>query len=218
EQFLLLDTKAKFYFNDTGVRGFIVPKGDLEMEAKFKWVGKIAASLGLLGFMFAASGSAMADTYNIFLKSGGAVQSCATGGFTFTKTIAGTFNATSPSVTLNGTPSTPCFGVIATRTLNTGTLSVTVADVILNGQDQGLNVVSINGSLSNGNANGSYTIHFNTDKSFTVTQKQAPNNPQVGSGGYDFRNVNSVPEPETLWLSLGGLGALALSRRKRHRS
>ncbi|MBU1263550.1 MAG: PEP-CTERM sorting domain-containing protein [Gammaproteobacteria bacterium] len=188
------------------------------MKTRYNYLGQIAAAAGLLGVLLAASGSAMAASYNIILKtSDGAIQSCATGGFTFTKTTVGTFTATSPSVALNGTTATQCFGVDKSVTLSNGTLSVTVANVTVNGQDQGPNVVSINGNLSNGNANGSYTIHFLADKSFTITQKDGNADPQVGSGIYFIYNQNSVPEPETLWLALAGLSALVMSRRIRRR-
>ncbi len=191
------------------------------METNYKWLRKIAASTGLLGVMLAASGSAMADTYNIILKTGaGEIQTCATGGFTFTKTTVGSFAAASPSVAFVGSSSAACLGVTANVTLNSGSLTVNVANVTLNGQDQGPNVVSVNGSLSNGNSNGSYTINFLADKTFSITQKSGSNDVARGSGIYHIynTNTNTVPEPETLWLALVGLSALALARRKRRRS
>jgi hypothetical protein len=186
---------------------------------KTLYVRKIAATAGLLGVLLVASGSAMAASYNIILKtSDGAIQSCATGGFAFTKTTVGTFTTTSPSVALNGTTTTQCFGVDASKTLSTGTLNVTVANVTLNGQDQGPNVVSINGSLSSGNGSNNYTITFNANKTFIVNQNTGQS-PQVGQGVYYIHNTsNPIPEPETLLLALAGLSALALSRRKRRRS
>jgi hypothetical protein len=78
-------------------------------------------------------------------------------------------------------------------------------------------VVSISGSLSSGgNGANHYTINFNNDKSFTVTQNIGQN-PEVGSGTYHIFNINSVPEPESLALALLGLGALALARLRARR-
>lgn len=183
-----------------------------------KLIGQNAIRSGLLGVMLAASGSALAASYNIILKdAGGVIQTCATGGFTFTKTTVGTFPTSGASVALNGTNATPCFGVNQNSTLSSGTLNVTVANVTLNGQDQGPNVTSLSGSLTSaGNGSNSYTIAFAADKSFTVTQNNGQGR-QVGSGVYFVYNVNSVPEPETLWLGVAGLGALWLSRRLRRR-
>lgn len=169
-----------------------------------------------MAVLVVASGGAMAANYNIILKSGGTPSGCATGGFTFTKTTTGSFSASSPSVTLNGPAVTPCFGVAELRTLNLGALNVVVANVTANGQDQGPNVVSINGSLSSGNGSNHYTITFLNDKSFTVTQNTGQN-PQVGSGTYHVYNLASVPEPESLALVVLGLGALALSRLRARR-
>lgn len=166
--------------------------------------------------LLACSSSAFAATYNLILKSGGGViEACATGGFTFTKTAAGTFPASGSSVVLNGSQALPCFGVEQNRTLSTGSLSVTVANVTQNGEDQGPNVVSVAGSLSSGNGQNHYTITFAADKSFVVTRNTGQN-PQVGSGVYHVYNTaNTVPEPESLWLTLAGLSALVLSRRRR---
>lgn len=179
------------------------------------WLRQVAACGALLGVMFGASGSAIADTYNIILKSGGAAQSCATGGFTFTKSGVGTSAASGASVTLSGSVPLPCFGVDASRTL-TGPLSVTVANVTQDGQ-QIPSVVSINGNLSSGNGNNHYTIRFLADKTFTVTRNTGQD-PQVGAGTYHIYNINSVPEPQTLWLALLGLSGLAWSFRKRKRA
>jgi hypothetical protein len=171
---------------------------------------------GLMAVLLGASGTAAAATYNIILKSGGAANGCATGGFSFTKTTVGTSPATSPSVTLNGLAA-PCFGVNQNLTLSTGAVNVTVANVTLNGQDQGPNVVSIGGSLSSGgNGANHYTINLAHDKSFTVTQNTGQN-PVVGSGTYHIYNINSVPEPESLALALLGLSALAFARLRARR-
>lgn len=188
------------------------------MKTIYTRFGQIAASATLLGVMLAASGSAMAAAYNIILKtSGGAIQTCATGGFSFTKTTVGTFPASGASVTLNGSSAIPCFGADQNRTLSTGTLNVTVANVTLNEQDQGPNVVSIAGNLTSGSGSNNYTISFAADKTFTVTQNTGQN-PVVGSGVYYlFNTANAVPEPESLWLALAGLSALVLSRRLRRR-
>lgn len=179
------------------------------------WHTAKAARAGILALMLGVAGPAMADPYNILLKdSGGVVQTCATGGFTFTKTTVGSFPTTAPSVNLTASAANPCFGATNARTLNTGTLNVQVANVILNGQDQGPNVVSISGNLSSGNGANNYIIKFSSDRTFTLHQNtgSAGNEPQVGSGIYFVRNtVNQVPEPESLALVVVGLGALALS-------
>jgi hypothetical protein len=181
---------------------------------------------GLLGMMLAAAGPAMAATYNVILKTtSGAIQTCASGGFTFTKTTIGTFPTTSPSVILNGSTATPCFGVNQpNETLglgnpgNPGALNVAVADVTLNGQNQGPNVVSVSGNLTSGNGNNNYTINFLANHTFTVNENTGQN-PQVGSGTYYvFNTANAAPEPQTLWLVLGSLSALLMSRRLRRRA
>ena len=206
------------------VLGCNLPKDYSELKAKFQWLGKIAACAGRLGVIFPVSGSAMAANapYNIILKtSAGVIQTCATGALTFDKASVGptypaTGTATAESVVFDGSPA-PCLGVNADTTLNSGTLSVQVDNVTLNGQAQGPNVVSISGDLDNGNGNGRYLIHFNANKTFTINHREAPNDPQVGSGIYFIYDVNSIPEPETILLILAGLSALALSRRKRRR-
>jgi hypothetical protein len=195
-------------------------KGDLNMKTR-QWIGQNALRAGLLGMLLAASGSAMAASYNIILKDSGTALTCAPGAFLFDKSTVSSYPTTSPttspSVTLNGSAATPCFGVNQNLTLSTGTVNVTVANVTLNGQDQGPNVVSISGSLSSGgNGANDYTINFANDKSFTVTQN-IDQNPVVGSGTYHIYNINSVPEPESLALALLGLGALALTRLRARR-
>lgn len=189
------------------------------MNTTFNWLGKMAAAAGLLSITLFASGSALAATYNIILKTtGGVVQTCASGGFSFNKSVAGSFPTTSPSVVLSGSAQTPCFGVDALKTLSPGSLNVTVANVTLNGEDQGPNVVSINGALTSGNGSNNYTINFSSNKTFTINQNTGQN-PVVGTGVYHIYNASStVPEPETLLLALMGLGALAVSRRKWRRS
>lgn len=189
-------------------------KGDLDMKT-CKWLAPYTLGAGMLGLALAASGQQLAASYNIILKSGGAAQTCATGGFSFAKTTTGTFSTSGTAVTLNTSTVNPCFGAVATKTLSTGSVSVTVQDVTLNGQDQGPNVAFITGGLSSGTAVDDYTINFSSDKTFTVNLNTAPSQ-QVGNGTYFiFNDANAVPEPTSLWLILASLGALALARRAR---
>jgi len=183
-----------------------------------KGIGQNALRVGLLGMMLAASGSALAASYNIILKdAGGAIQTCATGGFTFSKATVGSFPTTGASVVLNGSNAIACFGATQNRTLSAGTLNVNVANVTLNEEDQGPNVTALSGSLSSSDGSNEYTITFAANRTFTVTQNTGQN-PQVGSGVYYvFNTANAVPEPESLWLALAGLSALLLSRRLRRR-
>jgi hypothetical protein len=223
-----------------------IPEGDLEMKKIYKRLGQLAASAGLLGIMLAASGSAMAANYNIILKdSAGALLPCATGGFTFDKTTAGTFSTTGASVTLTGCASTFVPG-IANGTYTPGALNVVVENVTLTkpgtgGQneplDQGPNVEGLTGTLQfttnapgtcagTGSTSGTktYTITFsyvagsqNTAGRTYTLSCAGPGN-FTTTGNYHVRNLaNPVPEPEVLWLTLAGLSALALSRRKRRR-
>jgi hypothetical protein len=214
------------------------------MKSIYKLFGQLAASAGLLGIMFAASGSAMAASYNIILKnSAGALLSCATGGFTFNKSTAGTFPASGASVTLAGCAFVPG---IANGTYTPGALNVVVENVTLNkpgtgGQneplDQGPNVEGLTGTLQyattapgtcagTGSTAGTktYTIAFayaagsqNTaGRTYTLTCAGPGNFSTVGQ--YHVSNLaNPVPEPEMLWLALVGLSALVMSRRIRRR-
>jgi len=209
---------------------------------KTRYIKQIAAAAGLLGVMFAASGSAMAASYNIILKdSAGALLSCATGGFTFNKSTAGTFPIPGASVALAGCIFVPG---IANGTY-TGTPNVVVENVTLNkpgtnGQteplNQGPNVEGLTGTLQyTTNAPGTcagtgsslgtktYTITFgytagsqnSAGRTYTLTCA-GPGSFTPRTGQYHVRNLaNPVPEPETLWLALAGLSALVLSRRRR---
>jgi len=217
------------------------------MKTIYKRFGQLAASAGLLGVMLAASGSAMAASYNIILKdSAGALLSCAKGGFTFNKTIAGSFPASGASVTLEGCPTT-FVPSIANGTYVPGGLNVVVENVTLNkpgtgGQneplDQGPNVEGLTGTLQYsttalGTCQGTgitagtktYTITFayaaGSQNSAGRTYRISCSGPGnfTKSGQYYVRNsANPVPEPEMLWLALAGLSALAMSRRKRRRN
>lgn len=223
-----------------------IPEGDLEMKTIYTRFGQIVASAVLLGVMLAASGSAMAGSYNIILKdSTGALLSCATGGFDFDKSNAGTFGTTGASVTLAGCAFVPA---IANGTYTPGALNVVVENVTLNkpgtgGQteplDQGPNVEGLTGTLqfatnAPGDCEGTgpatetktYTIAFSyaagTQNSAGRTYSIAcagPGSFTPRTGQYYVRNLaNPVPEPETIWLALAGLGALVLSRVKRRHS
>jgi len=223
-----------------------IPEGDLEMKTIYTRFGQIAASAALLGVMLAASGSAMAGSYNIILKdTAGALLPCATGGFDFDKTNAGEFATTDAAVTLTDCTFVPA---IANGTYTLGALNVVVENVTLNkpgtgGQteplDQGPNVEGLRGTLqfatsAPGDCEGTgvatdtktYTMTFSYA---AVTQNSAgrtysitcagPGSFTPRTGQYYVRNLaNPVPEPETLWLALAGLSALALSRVKRRRS
>jgi hypothetical protein len=117
-------------------------KGDLNMKTH-KWLTPKAWRGGLMGIVLAASGPAMAASYNIILKtSTGTALTCATGGFTFNKTDAGTFPSTGASVTLSGCLTS--FVPIAANGTYTGTPSVVVENVTLikpgtGGQNEPLN-------------------------------------------------------------------------------
>lgn len=214
------------------------------MKTRYKRLGQIAATAGLLGVMLAASGSAMAASYNIVLKdSAGALLSCASGGFTFNKSTAGTFPANAASVALAGCTFVPG---IANGAYTPGALNVVVENVTLNkpgtgGQNeplnQGPNVEGLTGTLqyvttAPGTCAGTgstaetktYTIAFayaagsqNTaGRTYTLTCT-GPGNFST-AGQYHVRNLaNPVPEPEMLWLALVGLSALVMSRRIRRR-
>lgn len=215
------------------------------MKTRYKRLGQIAATAGLLGVLLAASGSAMAASYNIILKdSAGAPLSCASGGFTFNKSTAGAFPASGASVALAGCTFVPG---IANGPYTPGALNVVVENVTLNkpgtgGQneplDQGPNVEGLTGTLqyattAPGTCAGTgstavtktYTIAFayaagsqnSAGRTYTITCA-GPGSFTPLTGQYHVRNLaNPVPEPEMLWLALAGLGALVMSRRIRRR-
>lgn len=210
------------------------------------WIGRNTLRAGLFGAMLAVSGSTLAATYNIILKdSGGTALACATGGFSFDKTSAGTFGTGGASVSLVDCPTT-FVPSIANGTYNPGALNVVVENVTLNkpgtgGQNellnQGPNVEGLTGTLqfstnAAGNCAGvgdsivnkTYTITFNYSAGSqntagrTFTLSCAGPDTFTTTGQYHVQNTaNAVPEPETLWLGVAGLGALLLSRRLRRR-
>jgi hypothetical protein len=200
----------------------------MEMKTRYKWLGRTAAFFGLLGVMLVASNAANADSYNIFFKTarGGTPLPCATGGFTFTKTVAGTFPTTGASATFapNCLPPATLNG-----TYTPGSLSVVVQDVTTT-EPQGPNVVGLVGTLqytttAEGDCGAAstnvdpktYTINFAANGTFQITCS-GPGAYTPITYQYFVNNLNQAPEPETLWLALAGLSALALSRRKRRRS
>ncbi len=209
------------------------------------WLRQVAACGALLGVMLGASGAVMAASYNIILKdAAGASLSCATGGFSFDKSTAGTFGVSGASVVLAGCPSSFVPG-IANGTYSPGSLQVVVENVTLdkpgtNGQNeplsQGPNVEGLTGTLQytttapgtcqgTGSTAGTkiYTITFAygggqnpANRTYTLTCAGSGN--FTTSGRYHVRNLASpVPEPQSLWLALAGLGVLALSLRRRNR-
>jgi hypothetical protein len=192
----------------------------------------LVAAMGLL-----MAGSAFAATYNIVLKDiADANIACTSGGFSFTKTVAGTFPTSGASVILTGCPTSFVPG-IANGTYTPGSLSVVVQD-ITTPQPQGPNVEGLTGTLQfattapgtcqgTGSTPGTktYTITFSyggvpnsASRTFTLTCS-GPGTFST-NGRYDVRNTAaSVPEPETLLLMLAGLGGYSLVtwRRRKNR-
>jgi hypothetical protein len=199
------------------------------MKTVYKWLGQLTASAGLLGVMLAASGSAMADTYNIILK-GITPPECATGAFTYTHTPATKPDSypVAPVITVLGqcfTDTEPVSTVIFNQN---STVQVVLENTTTPAGDQGSNVVGLAGSLSTSTTGNEvnavfYTITFSSGpRLYSVTKTTGTGGNQttesiVSNQPYDVRNTLSVPEPETLWLALAGLSALALSRFKRRR-
>ena len=195
---------------------------------------------GLAGMMLMAVGWGMASTasaqaYNVFLKAPASTTPliCASGGFTFTKSGVGTFATTGPSVTLSGCPTT-FVPSIANGVYSPGTgVSAVVESVTINAQDQGPNVVGLTGALgfqtsAGGDCAGAGTSTL--QKTYTITFSYLSSQPTPNPGGrmytitctgdgsfsvsglYHVNNTNTVPEPDSVWIALLGLGALLASR------
>ncbi|MGA7178274.1 MAG: PEP-CTERM sorting domain-containing protein [Thiobacillaceae bacterium] len=193
------------------------------------------SALGLVaaaGLMMA--GNAFAASYFIILKDNASNNiGCASGGFSFTKTSAGTFPTGGASVMLGRCTFVPG---IANGTYSPGNLSVVVQD-ITTPQPQGPNVEGLTGTLqftttAAGDCDGTgtstlpktYTITFSyggTPNPASRTYSIAcagPGNPLPPvTGVYDARNTASLPEPETLLLMLAGLAGYGLVMRRRRK-
>lgn len=205
------------------------------METKNRWIGKLAATAGLLSVMLVASGSAAAAPYNIIFKTRAGALACATGGFNFSKTVAGTFPAAGASAVFNAGCLTPA---LINGTYIPGGLNVVVQNITTT-EPQGPNVVGLTGTLqyttsaagdcgaaSADTAPKTYTLNFFYDgnpvagnRRYTITCS-GPGTPLAATSGlyHVVNTTNPVPEPETLGLALVGLSALALTLRKRRRS
>ncbi|PKO73948.1 MAG: hypothetical protein CVU23_00045 [Betaproteobacteria bacterium HGW-Betaproteobacteria-17] len=200
------------------------------MKTRYERLGQIAAAAGLLGVLLAASGSAMAATYNILLK-GTTTPSCATGAFTYTHTPStppGSYPV-APSIAVSAGCLTATEPTVA-RTFNqNSSVQVVLQSSTTPAGDQGSNVVGLTGSLRTSTTGTGVNVVF-----YTVTFLSGPRLYSVtkttGTGGnqsttpvvtnqpYDVRNtLASIPEPETLLLALAGLSALVVSRRMRRR-
>jgi hypothetical protein len=199
------------------------------MKTRYKWLGQIAVTAGLLGVMFAASGSATAATYNIILKNT-TTPSCATGAFTYTHTpttAPGSYPV-APSIDVSPGCFTATEPTVAS-TFNLSTVLVVLANTTTPAGNQGSNVVGLTGLLRTPTTGAGdnavfYTITFlASPRSYNVTKttgsgRNLITTPLVSNQPYDVRNtVASIPEPETLLLALAGLSALVLSRRIRRR-
>ena len=175
------------------------------MSMKYK-LGVLAAVAMLV------SGGAVAADYTVWLKDaqGQAYQSggvkCATG--TMNTAGAFTMNITAGCFA-TGQPAT-AVAISGTGTLNTAMIQskteqpVSSADgITFSGENLKLDWIS------KAPATGTRVFTF-TIPGATVND---PSTTIIGS--YHLFNVNSIPEPETLLLSLIGLVGLALTRRKR---
>jgi hypothetical protein len=197
---------------------------------KTLYIRQIAATAGLLGIMFAASGSVMAATYNIILKNT-TTPSCATGAFTYTHTPTTPPGAypVSPSIAVSAGCLTATEPTVA-RTFNqNSTVQVILENTTTPAGNQGSNVAGLTGSLRTATAGAGanavfYTVTFlSGPRLYSVTKTTGTGGnqstiPLVSNQPYDVRNtVASIPEPETLLLALAGLSALVMSRRIRRR-
>lgn len=170
---------------------------------------------GVLCVGLAAAGTAHADTYNLFLKAPGTTTpvTCATGGFDFTK---GSGTTATVTVIVNS-------GCLVQSGTYTGTLSVVVENVTLNGQDQGLNVTGLSGTLPRSAGGNSSALIFSPATGVNSPTPQRPltlvaaNGTQTTGAQYYQINqaVQALPEPSALWLVFAGLGAAAIARRRR---
>lgn len=193
---------------------------------------------GLSMLLLGMVGTANAATYNIILKNGAGVAfTCATGGFTFTKTVDGNYTPTGASVNL---PANCILSATSAKTLNQAgppvasqALTVAVITTTVNGQNQGANVEGMNGQLTvrvparTPDAVRDYIISFSLSgsgatatRSYTLQEIKTSDGStlRTATGKYYVRNTaNPIPEPETLALFLGGLGALGYFAKRRRR-
>lgn len=201
------------------------------------------AGLGLLmAGLLALAGEASAAAYTVWLKSAanqpyqiGDVK-CAAGAFDFTKSGVA---STPVAVTLNVMSN--CINNNASAVTLTGNPSVEVREITLNGDAKGPNVDGLAGTLESAVINP--TAPSGQRVFWRLTFLSSPGaNGAIGSRTFNLQQVRSQggqttdivtgapyhlynatalaqnPEPETLWLTLGGLGALVLARRARRRA
>ncbi|OYY94296.1 MAG: hypothetical protein B7Y41_08230 [Hydrogenophilales bacterium 28-61-23] len=166
----------------------------------------IQYKLGFLAaFAMLVSGTAFAETYTVWLKDANGnpyaigANKCATGSMdtagAFTMNIAqDCFAAGVPAaaVAISGS------GTLNSAMIQSKTeLPVASADGITFSSSS-LNLTWASNAPSIGTRNFTFTEGANTV-----------------SGAYHLFNINSIPEPETLWLALIGLAGLVLTRLKR---
>ena len=148
-----------------------------------RWVAAAALILGS-----ALPLAAHADTYNILLKqAGGGAVGCATGSFDFSK--AGGTQAVNVTVNLQD----PCLGMPAGA--YQGSLSVIVENVTIAGQDQGPNVVGLNGTLAKAGG-GSLVFAYGAGSASTTPSRPLTldsGTPPSVSSTYHLYNTNAVP-------------------------
>lgn len=214
------------------------PRSALSIQSLLHYTAAMFLALAILA---AWSGQSRADTYVVWLKDATGTpylisnQKCAVGSFQFTKA-----GGSGPAqVTLRIQPL--CIPGLSQEVVATfsSTMTVDVRNITLKDQDQGLNVDGVTGNavsnIINPSAPAAAQLRFLVTMSSTAGANGAPgtrtfslfrvraSNNQIvdrpinGDPYHLFNASQPLPEPETLLLLLGGLGALALARRHRAR-
>lgn len=173
----------------------------------------------VLGALFLV-GEVNAATYTIWLKSGPSSPyevngvKCATGSLVDT---TGAFTLTVQKKCFPGNQPNP-----GSETF-TGIATLNKALVKTNGDNE--EVLSADGITFSGTAGTStLALAWSSNspnigtRNFTYTYVQGSNTNTISGQYHLFNQAAPIPEPETLWLALAGLSALALSRRKWRRS
>lgn len=146
-----------------------------------------------------------------------------TGSPAFNLTLSGTLSADVRNINLNGEPQGPNVdGLTGTLSSQSFSQACQIDKVTFGNQILRWDVIFSSSPGANG-APGLRTYNINQVIGVCTTGTPDFNNPTtqviVSQVPYHLLNtIHQVPEPETLWLALGGLGALVMARRKRRRA